>query len=79
MGNIPLEFVNKDLWNHSHEVQEEGFPPVDHGKHTTHDVRESHRDCAHIVGQAQKALTMHAIRHFSLCRRPHRRRKYFGS
>ena len=32
MGNVPLEFMNEDLRNYSLGVQEEVFPPVDHGK-----------------------------------------------
>ena len=31
MGNVPMEFVNKDLGNDSHGMREEVFPPVDQG------------------------------------------------
>ena len=32
LGNVPMEFVNKDLGNDSHGMREEVFPPIDHGK-----------------------------------------------
>ena len=30
LGNVPMEFVNKDLGKDSHGMREEVFPPVDH-------------------------------------------------